>query len=360
MGKKRRNRNKFSPEDVILEELSQRADELGDVRAELEHYKKLWTSSMKDIPKNIPPANLPPNVTSTGENLSNFSKDIANKALNAIKTLEEKCNNIEFSLKNAHASLNELEQYLRRANLLIHGLHDIPMDKYDYDFIVYIVDKLNSLLPTLNNIGKITPDDINDAHPLFQSESKSPVVIVQFNKRWIRNEILKMKNKLAYPNVGFTEHLTKCNMELLKETKALVGSYYAWSRKGVVYARLDDGSKVTVKSKDDVVKLKNSGCKPRVPVKKNSSMHNNANHSSPRHAKVPNADTASNPLNPPVQDNDIYDSRSSIAYSNQLRGRGIHRGAGSYRGNFVGRGYSTRGGRGYSTRGGRGRGVQFY
>ena len=155
------------------------------------------------------------------------------------------------------------------------------MDKYDFDFIVYIADKLNSLLPKLH-FGKITPDDINDAHPLFvKNESKSPVVIVQFNKRWILNELLKLKKELADPNIGFSEHLTKCNMELLKETKALVGSYYAWSRKGVVYARLEDGTKVTVKSEDDLLKIKNSGCKPRNPIKSFSRMHGSNNNDTP-------------------------------------------------------------------------------
>ena len=116
-----------------------------------------------------------------------------------VQALERRINSIDKSFSEARRDLNELQQYLRRQNLLIHGLDDVPLDKYDLDFIKYIVDKLNAMLDL--GFGKITVDDINDAHPMYKSDkskSKYPVVIVQFNKRWLRNEILKKRINYVY------------------------------------------------------------------------------------------------------------------------------------------------------------------
>ena len=161
---------------------------------------------------------------------------------------------IEKCFNKALENLNELEQYMRRQNILIYGLNDIPSKSYDFEFVKYVCRKLNALLPNLE-FGEITPDDINDAHPMFTKSGSKPIVIVQFSKHWIRNKVLKKKNQLSQNNVSFSEHLASQNMKLLKAAKSIVGPYYAFSLKGVVYGRVDD-LKITVKSQQDLEELK--------------------------------------------------------------------------------------------------------
>ena len=195
--RRRGKKQRTHVEEAILEEISQRTDELGEVQAELRHYRNLWS----DVKDKKSPSDCEQGISSKvyatkALSATVASKEYATKALNTLQALETKCTFIEKSLKTCLSRLNELEQYIRRQNLLIHGLSDVPMDCYDFKFMVYIADKLNAILPPLA-FGKITPDDINDAHPLpTKDDSKFPAVIVQFNKRWIRNEIWKMKNTL--------------------------------------------------------------------------------------------------------------------------------------------------------------------
>ena len=140
------------------------------------------------------------------------------------------------------------------------------MNLYDYDFVEWIVKELNSILPPMK-FGQLNVNDINDAHPLpSDDETSSPIVIVQFNKRWIRNEILKKKKSLKdMTGVRVTEHLTKHNRDMLNKARDVVGGYYAWTHKGTVYASIDDDHKIPIKTLDDIEELKSHGCAPRDP-----------------------------------------------------------------------------------------------
>ena len=149
--------------------------------------------NQKDIWAGRVQSQRPPETSSSSDNPQKIHPKVnANAALNIIAKLEGKCSRIETSFNKALTSLHELEQYMRRQNLLIYGLDDIAFDKHDFAFVQYICNKLNALLPNLS-FGEILPNDINDAHPLFAKPGSKVVVIVQFNKRWIRNELLRRK-----------------------------------------------------------------------------------------------------------------------------------------------------------------------
>ena len=258
MGKRsKRNRinNRLYDHEAIIAEISQKSMELKEVQSDLQLQKNKWADTKyngtSDNGNDTTSVNKASQVKYIGfpEHPSN-----ADAALNAINLLEKKCLDIEKGFSKAMSNLYELEQYMRRQNLLIYGLDDIPSETYDFEFVRYICRKLNNLLPNLE-FGEITPDDINDAHPMYTRSGSKVIVIVQFNKRWIRNEVLKMKNNLTQKNVSFSEHLTPNNMKLLKAAKSIAGPYYAFSRKGVVYGRVDD-KKIAIKSEQDLEELK--------------------------------------------------------------------------------------------------------
>ena len=178
-----------------------------------------------------------------------------------------KCPLIAKSFDTCSTAVNDMRQYMQRQNLILGKLQNVPTDKYDYDFVVWICDVLNSILPPMN-FGKVVPNDINDAHPLFNDdESQQPRVIVQFNKRWIRNGIYRVRKDIQQnTGVRITEHLTKHNREMLSQARDVVGPYYAWTHKGDVYASIDDNNKIPIKTDADIAKLRAHGCVPRSPA----------------------------------------------------------------------------------------------
>ena len=89
---------------------------------------------------------------------------------------------------------------------------------------------------------------------MYTKPGAKPIVIVQFNKRWLRNELLKRKTEIAVKSVSFSEHLTSHNMKMLKRAKSIAGPYYAFSQKGTVYARADD-KKIPINSQEDLDEL---------------------------------------------------------------------------------------------------------
>ena len=262
MGRKSR-RNQRSVDDVI-DVITQKSNELHEVQAELGNLRRMWPSN-NDKPKQAP------------------------KALSgAIAALEKKCADIAKSFETCSSAVNDMRQYMQRQNLILGKLHNVPTDKYDYDFVVWICEQLNSILPPMK-FGKIFPNDINDAHPLYNDdESRQPHVIVQFNKRWIRNAIYRIRKDVQQvTGVRITEHLTKHNRNMLSQARDIVGGYYAWTHKGDVYASIDDDTKVPIKTDADIADLRNRGCVPRSPARKVkvSSKKTPAN-TNPRNQKV--------------------------------------------------------------------------
>ena len=348
MGKKnRRNRRVGRSEDDIMDEINQKSQQLNEVQDELKTFRRMWS----DAQENNDPSNE-----------SSMKAKEAPEALSAIAAVEKKCEAIESSFKTSLIALNEMRQYMHRQNIIIGKLHGVPMNKYDHDFVVWISDKLNEILPPMK-FGKINPDDINDAHPLYIDEkTKQPTVIVQFNKRWIRNEIYKVRKAVQeQTGVRITEHLTKHNRDMLNQARDIVGGYYAWSQKGVVYASVDDETKIPIRSSDDIKKLQTYGCVPRPPpvkkVKKNIGINahsyppqtytNNSNstlQSSQVNNMIP-SQTQSN-LNSTDNVHNSYDfvPHQSVSINN-VRGRGYSRGRGTLRGrgSYYQRGQNSRG-----------------
>ena len=262
---------------------------------------------------------------------------------------------IEDSFKSSMIALNDIQQYMRKQNLIFRKLDDVPMDKYDFDFVEYITDKLNDILPPMK-FGQVTRDDINDAHPLYTDDksTSSPAVIVQFSK--VRNEILKNKKSLEERcGVRVTEHLTKHNRDMLNQARDIVGGYYAWTQKGVVYASIDDDTKIQIKTNDDLRKLRSHGCVPRSPPPKKKRVKNFTKPNS-RPPLVTNKSSDSSQAY--SHDNDVTsnsflttnnNNNSDFVYGLQYSG---------YRSNVRGRGRGTsfRGSNNYYQRGYRGRG----
>ena len=301
MGKNKNNRKekkrKLTKDDIVLE-LSHKSEELSEIKAELQKYKSIWTNQktkqnhgsstpVSSDEHNSQNSNNPLHSSDGRGNCESNSSshydtitDVlagdhshstivdaeadrtidepilngnADSALDIIQRLERRCNCFDDYFNQIHRWINKDRQYSFNEDLLIYDLGDVPLDKYDYDFIVYIVDKLNFLLPNLTR--KITVDDVNDAHPL--SNKENPVVIIQFNKRWLKNMIMTQRKSLRQKQIRISDHLTENNLELLKKAKAIVGNYYAFSIKCKLFACVPgDKRKIPIRDDSDIEFLK--------------------------------------------------------------------------------------------------------
>ena len=104
-----------------------------------------------------------------------FQQAQASQLLPRLLNLEERFNASQQNLRSLSqelgklsSRLNELDQYYRRNNLIVHGLTDVPILPAKptiadiRKFISYVVKKLNDLFPNLEN--PITADQIDDTH----------------------------------------------------------------------------------------------------------------------------------------------------------------------------------------------------
>ena len=149
--------------------------------------------------------------------------------------------------------------------MLIHGLSDFPVrptssdidgrNRYEFIFIDYVCKKLNELLK-----GKlykaVTPQDIERAHILYQGENNNtPVVIVRFVRRVVRNNVFFSRRALKGTKVSITDHLSKNGKKLLNHAKNAFGPRCTWTSAGKVFARVGDGSSHYIKSDNDINSL---------------------------------------------------------------------------------------------------------
>ena len=224
---------------VAMESNAQKDRELADLKSKCtDIFSRLPGNSYAQFPVQPQP------MVADGQ-VNNQLRAELYQAINSITALEEKYSAADTNFRNIHNSLDDLfmridafDQYLKFNNLLIHGLHDIPVNSTLYpgekitplEFCEYIANKLNELLPNLDT--KITPNNINDAHRLRTRKNTSNVVIVRFVQRGIRKEVFKKKKFLKNKAIAITEHLTSRNMTLLNCAKRAVGRNNAWSFEG--------------------------------------------------------------------------------------------------------------------------------
>ena len=181
---------------------------------------------------------------------------LSNQVNSMLKNLAELKNEAQL-IKNTLSSLTdmyeELSQYMRRNNLLFHGLR-LPGPKVKgYAFIREILRQINTLLRHKLD-QPLTWEDIDIAHPLPTSKNKKSCVIVRFVRRFTALEVFKVKRWLKGTGVTITEHLTKKNLELLDKSRAATDFRRAWSVQGKVFI-IHNKVKIHIKSEAHLMSL---------------------------------------------------------------------------------------------------------
>ena len=151
---------------------------------------------------------------------TNARIDAINEVAN---TLQDKWSEIDTTINIIKSEINDIKQYIKIENLLLHKFPLPPKGYTSLQYSQYVADLLNKYLPQLP--VKVKWEYISTAHTLPTKSKKSNVIIVRFCNRNIRDAIFKAKHFLP-KHLAITEHLTEMNLAVLKKAQELFGYSY--------------------------------------------------------------------------------------------------------------------------------------
>ena len=196
---------------------------------------------------------------------------------NKLESLERRCNELQadnMSLRaeikkhdtritEITASCDDLEQYSRSENILLHGL-PLPQDGSTEDLYKLVPETINRHMPGIT----LAPDMISVVHRLAPNRqstagssttsNKPPPVVMRLVRRSIRNSLLANKKLLKNKSISLTEHLTPRRSQLLRKANALVVDHKinsAWSQEGRVLVKTNGNRIVVIANDTDLAAL---------------------------------------------------------------------------------------------------------
>ena len=160
---------------------------------------------------------------------------------------------IEKNAEIASGKINDLEQYGRRNNLKISGLPESEGDETAEMTTGIVIDKLNSVIGSLN----LRREDIDIAHRLgpkrkrrWGQETATPRrVIIKFNSRIKRDNIMRNRKLFKGTNMFVNEDLTQINQNVLACVRKKMPDEVkqSWSINGRIFYESHTGDKIEVK-----------------------------------------------------------------------------------------------------------------
>ena len=243
--------------ESLTRENNQLKEELANDRKSLNEYKgkyEVLVDELKALKANYDSCNGKNEVHSNQNETISKVLAIANQAVDGICSLEEKWSTIDSKLQSNSDRLDALDQYSRIDSLFLRGVKGIPKGLNGYDFGVRIVEIINELLSPYLKFP-IDLYHLNYAHFLPTKSKSKSLIIVKFASRFARNEIFSKRSKLQGTGVVIMEHLTKKNLQLLDDAKAVVGFPNVWTSQTKIYANLE-GTVTCIRNYADIENLR--------------------------------------------------------------------------------------------------------
>ena len=146
------------------------------------------------------------------------------------------------SLAKIQKDNDNIEQYTRSDNILIHGIPFID-NNAEKNLDKTVLDVINSNMTSVN----ILPSDISILHrvsrPSSAPSSKPQPVVVKFTRKTVRNDVLHHRKELKGKRISITEQLTPFRSQMLMKANDLVRSgrlMAAWSQDGRILVKAPD------------------------------------------------------------------------------------------------------------------------
>lgn len=141
-------------------------------------------------------------------------------------------NNLKEKIEYQDMKQNDLEQYMRRNCLLIHGIKREARE-----------DCVTIALNVFSRMGvEIHFSHIDRAHRLAGKESngKSKPIIVKFCSYFHKNLVYSHKKKLKSSGIYISESLTQSNFQIFNEAKRVFSRENVWTRDGRIMVKVGD------------------------------------------------------------------------------------------------------------------------
>ena len=206
----------------------------------------------------------PPNLHEILLQLNSLEQRYMNSQ-RTLYAMQQEVNNLKQDVVTIKDTQNKDRQYSQRYSILIKGLDDVPIAPkkptrdYKDKFTQYVIDKLNTLLPNLEN--EVVKSDIDNTH-VYRTKKLDPkgskqIVIVKFVSVLRRDELYSIKKSLKDTGVSMTEHLTKTNLAIYRAAQNAAPDYKkVWTHYGTTLVELN-GSIRSIRSMEDVERLLN-------------------------------------------------------------------------------------------------------
>ena len=161
-------------------------------------------------------------------------------------TLKKELEEVKQRLYDAEGSHNDLEQYIRKFNLVIHG---IP-ERQEEDNVENVI--------SLGNIVKVnlTSGDIDIVHRLnTKSKTKTRPIIVRFSNYKAKSQLYKARinlrnvtlHDLEAEKIFINENVTARREGLFREARKVIKKYHngkTWTADGKTFLKTDLTAKV--------------------------------------------------------------------------------------------------------------------
>ena len=158
----------------------------------------------------------------------------ADKAVSRYKT---EMNALKLDIAALEQRLEEQEQYIRRDNLVFHGI-GVTVDEDTSDKIWSVC---RQYFPSV----QIQANDISISHRLPTRSDKTKPIIVRFARRDICQQIYQNNKQLKNTKIMVVEHLTDRRLKLVMKANSLIKSGKlagTWTMDGKVMIKLQNGT----------------------------------------------------------------------------------------------------------------------
>ena len=156
--------------------------------------------------------------------------------------LNEKINQLQGKTDALAVSVDDLDQYSRNSNLLVHGVPSISTGQQEVGLARHVVQLLNTHMGT-----SLVETDLVAVHRLARHGATAPTltqkpqpILIQFGSKNNRNSTLASRKHLKGKGISVTEHLTTRRSQLLKRCSELVTQGKiegAWSHDGKILVK---------------------------------------------------------------------------------------------------------------------------
>lgn len=209
--------------------------EIKDMRTQIASLDLKLSTTTKDLVSTV--ESLAGRIKAIEGQLDDFSHQPPDQLLSELpkrlETMDKTVNTILKDTAGFHKSINDADQQSRALNIRITGLK-LNHDTATLQVISLLRDKLN--------YNDIKPSDITNVTQLGKKNSPTqstagftPVVVVTFQTKPVRDAILRRRRELKGTGIGLSEDLTRINANFIATNRKDPRIMGIWSWNGKIF-----------------------------------------------------------------------------------------------------------------------------